>query len=69
MQSIDDQSVLESPTAAPAISGRWLLRRLILWALIVALGVTGACLLYRLASGDETDTPVSAIGQVQVART
>lgn len=59
MQSIENQSVFEVVDHSRAFSGRWLLRRLALWILFVALGVTGSCLLYRAAGVAEAEAPAS----------
>ena len=41
-------------TGAPVTTG-WLLRRMALWFLFVALGVAGSCLLYMAASPGEPE--------------
>lgn len=57
MQSIENQSLFESADSASEFSRRWLIRRFGLWMLLVALGVTGSCLLYKVASNAEADAP------------
>jgi hypothetical protein len=44
-----------SHTPAPVTAG-WLLRRMALWFVFVALGVAGACLLYTAASKAEAES-------------
>jgi len=57
MQSIDNQSVFVPADPVAEFSGRWLARRVALWFLFVALGVTGSCLLYSFANTAEADAP------------
>lgn len=57
MQSIDNQSVFVPADQVAEFSGRWLARRVALWFLFVALGVTGSCLLYNVAGTAEAESP------------
>jgi hypothetical protein len=60
MQSFEMSSV---DAAAPdladgtvTLSAGWLLRRTILWMLLVGLGIAGSCLLYTAADSTDADT-------------
>lgn len=57
MQFIDNQSVFETVDHRSEFSSRWLIRRFALWVLLMALGITGSCLLYNVAGTAEADAP------------
>jgi hypothetical protein len=54
-------------SVAPVTAG-WLIRRMVLWFLLVALGVAGACLLYMAASKAEAESVARSTGSQTVAR-
>ncbi len=54
-------------TGAPVTTG-WLLRRMALWFLFVALGVAGSCLLYMAASQAEAESIARNAGSPQHVR-
>ena len=52
-----DESAPQTVRAGAPVSAGWLVRRAVLWALCVGLGVAGSCMLYMAASKAEGDKP------------